>query len=234
MHRWGGVKLLRQCRSRCRRCADAGGWPHGDDGAVADKGGRRGQHRHRYRVEAVRGPAPLGRGIRRWEGRQSRGADGRWPARAPRLRDRGADLRGLRRRDGPARADRSAARGAGRRRRSGARGGGAGRAGHDRGRADSGRDRGSRPRGIRRARRRRGRRGGRSPLVGDRRGHGGGVVRGDERDLPQRARRRRGAGGGTELLVVALRRQDDLLPGQARLRAGRHGHRGGRPAPDRE
>ena len=36
-----------------------------------------------------------------------------------------------------------------------------------------------------------------------------------------------------QLLVLALRRPHDLLPGQARLRPGRHGHRRRRPAPDR-
>ena len=51
--------------------------------------------------------------------------------------------------------------------------------------------------------------------------------------LPERARRRRGGRRRAPLLGVAVRRPHDLLPRQARLRPGRHGHRGRRPAPDR-
>ena len=75
------------------------------------------------------------------------------------------------------------------------------------------------------------RRTGGGALVGDRRGHRGGLVRGHERDLPQRPRRRRGGRRRAPLLVVAVRRPHRLLPRQARLRPGRHGHRRRRPAP---
>ena len=73
---------------------------------------------------------------------------------------------------------------------------------------------------------------GRGALLGDRRGHRGGVLRRHERDLPQRPRRRRGRRRRAPLLVLAVRRPHRLLPRQAGLRAGRHGHRRRRPAPD--
>ena len=87
-------------------------------------------------------------------------------------------------------------------------------------------------RGPRAARRRRRRDGGRGALLGHRRGHRVGQLRRHERDDPQRARRRRDPGGRAPLLGLAVRRAHDLLPRQARLRPGRHGHRRRRPAPD--
>ena len=88
------------------------------------------------------------------------------------------------------------------------------------------------PRRLRRARRRRGRRAGRGALLGHGRGHRVGLLRGDERDLPQRARSRGPGRGRAAVLVLAVREPHPLLPGEAGLRPGRHGHRGRRPAPD--
>ncbi len=73
---------------------------------------------------------------------------------------------------------------------------------------------------------------GRGPLLRHRRGQRVGLLRRDERDPAERLRGRGRAGRRPRLLVLPLRRPDDLLPRQARLRPGRHGHRGRRPAAD--
>ena len=83
-------------------------------------------------------------------------------------------------------------------------------------------------------RRRRPEPGRRGSLLGDRRGHRVGLLRRDERDLAQRARRPSSVlDARPPLLVLPVRRPHHLLPGQARLRPGRDGHRRRRPAPDR-
>ena len=138
-------------------------------------------------VRSLRPALARRRPLRRRQGRQPRRADRRRPAGARRLRGRRADLRGVLRRDGPARAPRSSCstastwttRAALERR---------GRGPGDGARPSPCRSRSATARSAAPTRRSRGgeddvaRRG---ALVGDRRGHRVGLVRGHERDLPE-------------------------------------------------
>ena len=181
---------------------------------------------------SLRRPAPRGRGLRRRQGRQPRRDDRRRASGSRRIRRRRPRLRGLLRRRRPARPHRGALAASTwttRRRSSG------GRRVREMVEAEPvpelARPRRSTP-----------------PTTSSRGGEGTPAVAvrssataedteaasfaGMNETFLNIRGARRGRRGGAPLLGLAVRRPHHLLPRQARLRPGRHGHRGRRPAPD--
>ncbi len=232
----GGQALVvsRTVARRFHRCHAPG---FGGSFEASNPGGGFDEHDRELRSIGCSSGRPLdrrsatgGHRIRGRKGREPRGAHrSRLPCPAG-LRHRCPRLCGVHRGYGPRRSAGRAAWPGRRRRCSRARNGRRRDSSNGRSRADSRDDRRGDPKRVHGACRER--RACRCPVVRHGRGYGGGLFRRDERDLPERARRRGGPRRCSAVLVLPFRGADDLLSGEARLRAGRHGDRGRRPAAD--